>query len=116
MPASSSSEIPLTQCTAWDEPEPVDGARHPAALGGPADHDQLDVALGAQLGHRLEQRDEALHGDVARGRDHDPARDAGAIGSGPEHGVVHAHRHDGHAGRVDAHLRGDVASWRTPTP
>ena len=112
MPASSSSEIPLTQCTARDEPEPVDGARHPPALGGPADHDQLDLALGAQLGQRLEQRDEALHGDVARGRHHDPPRDPGPVGPGPEDGVVDAHGHDGHAGQVDPHLGGDVALGR----
>ena len=41
---------------------------------GPSDHRQLDVALGAQLGHGLEQGHQALHRDVAARGDHDPAR------------------------------------------
>ena len=40
--------------------------RPPSA--GAADDDQLDVALGAELGHRLEQRHQPLHGDVAATR------------------------------------------------
>ena len=54
------------------EAEPLDGPVDPAARPRFAHDHQLDVALGAELGHRLEQRDQPLHGDVARGRDHEP--------------------------------------------
>ena len=42
-------------------------ATRPSGAGIADDH-QLDVPLGAQLGHRLEQRDQSLHGDVATTR------------------------------------------------
>ena len=83
-------------------------ARHPAALVGTADHHELHVALGAQLRQRLEQRHETLHRDVARGGHHDPPGHAGPVGPGPEHGVIDAHGHDRHPGRVHPHLRRDV--------
>ena len=49
------------------EAEPLDGGVAGAARLALADDDEVDVvALGAQLGHRLEQELEALHGDVGR--------------------------------------------------
>ncbi len=90
------------------QPESPDGAVDASALVGPADHRQLDVALGAQLGHRLEQRHEALHGDVAARGDHDPPRRRRHVVDGPVDGVVHPDRDHRHTLRRDVHLGRDV--------
>ena len=62
-----------------------------------ADDDDLDRALGAQLGHRLEQVREALHRDVARCRAQDAAGHALHVGHRLEHVGVDADRHHVHA-------------------
>ena len=88
--------------------EAGDGLVDPATFVGTADDGQLDVALGAQLGHRLEQRHQALHRDVAARRDHDAPRHRGDVVEGAEHRVVDPDRHHRHPLRRHAHLRGDV--------
>ncbi len=71
------------------------------------DQQQLHVALGAELGERLEQGGDALHRRVRAGHRHDAAGHAW-LGRRPEH-VVDAERHDPDAGPVDAEVGDDVA-------
>ena len=73
-----------------------------------ADHGQRDVALGAQLGHRLEQVRQALEGDVGgRGGDQ-PVRDALHLRQRLEQLRVDADGHEAHAVAADAHVGVDV--------
>ena len=73
-----------------------------------ADDRQRDVALGAQLGQRLEQVGEALQGDVGRRGGDQPAGHARDVGQRPEQLGVDADGHEAHAVEVDAHVGVDV--------
>ncbi len=94
------------------EAEPLDDAREPAAFLRLADHDQLAVALGAQLGQRLEQRDQALERHVRAGGHHDATGHPRYFGVRPEMGVVDADRHDVQFVLDTVHLADDVAGRR----
>ena len=84
------------------EAEPLDGGvARPARLALADDHEVDVVALGAQLGHRLEQVLEALHGDVGRGGGDEAAGHDRDLGQRLEEVEVDADGHDGHAVGVD---------------
>jgi hypothetical protein len=88
----------------------VDQLLGATALLGLGDEQQLEVALGAQLGERLEQRRDALHRRIGAGHRHDPAGHAG-LGRRHER-VVDAEQDDLHPRRVDTEVLGDVALRR----
>ena len=67
-----------------------------------------DVALGAQLGHRLEQVRQALEGDVGRRGGDQPAGLARDVGQRLEQLGVDADGHEAHAVEADAHVGVDV--------
>ena len=73
-----------------------------------ADDGQRDVALGAQLGHCLEQVGEALQGDVGRRGGDQSARCTGDARLRYEQLGIDAHRHETHAVEADAHVGVDV--------
>ena len=65
------------------ETEALDRALRGAVLAGGSDDDEVAlVPLGAHLGEGLEEGDEPLQGDVARGGGEDPPRDTGDLGDG----------------------------------
>ena len=70
------------------------------------------VALGAELGHRLEQGDQSLHRHVRRRGHHDAAGHRAHLLAGAEHRVVDPHGDDGHPAGVHPHLGGDVGLGR----
>ena len=72
------------------------------------DDGERDVALGAQLGHRLEQVRQALERNVGRRCGDESARDAGNVWQWLEQVGVYAHRHETHAIEADAHVGVDV--------
>ena len=73
-----------------------------------ADDRQRDVALGAQLRHRLEQVGEPLQGDVGRGGGDQPARHAGDAGERSVEVGVDADGHQPHPVVAHAHVGVDV--------
>ena len=84
------------------------GAAAPPGLG-PADDDELDVALGAQLRDRLEQRHEPLERHVGAGGRDDPAGHARASSAGRKTSVLDADRDDRACARPgDAEVADDV--------
>ena len=84
------------------EAEPLDGGVAGAARLALADDHEVDVvALGAELGDRLEQELEALHGDVGRGRGDEAAGDDLDLGQRLEQVDVDADGDHGHAVGVD---------------
>lgn len=89
--------------------QPVQRGGRRAAGPGRAHHGQPHVALGAQLGQRLQQVHQALERDVGAGGDHDARRvPAGAPRRWPEDVRVDAHRDDVDPLRRDAQVPGDV--------
>ena len=78
----------------------------------PADDGQFDGTFAAEFGDGLQEGHQTLHGDVTRGRDHDPPRCRRDVVPRAEDGVIHADRHDGHALGTHQHLRGDVPPGR----
>ena len=69
---------------------------------------QRHVALGAQLGHRLEQVRQALQGDVGRCGGDQPAGLASDVRQRREQLGIDTDRHEAHAVEADAHVGVDV--------
>ena len=91
------------------EAEALDGLVAGAAGLAAADHHEVDVvALGAELGDRLEQELQALHGDVGRRGGDEAAGDGLHLGQRLEQLDVDADGHDGHALGVDLVVGDDV--------
>src|ERR671917_375816 len=108
---TTSAVSPSAPTTSGSAPTQVaDGLVGLAARLALADDDQVGVvALGAQLGERLEQVAEALHRHVRAGGGDEPARDRGDMGKRAEQVDVDADRDDRHPVRVDLVVAGDVA-------
>ena len=87
------------------ESEPLDGlGRLPTRLWL-ADDRERDVALGAELGHRLQQVGQALQGDIGAGGRDEPAGRALDLGMRPEEVGVDADGHEPHAIRLNPKSR-----------
>ena len=107
--ASSVSLIPLTNRTLSPRASSADEPFGRPAGGGLADHGQLGVAFRGQLGHRPQQRRDALHGGVGAGHGHDPAGHARRR-PGVEQAGVHPERDHVHAGAGHPEVAADVVA------
>jgi len=87
--------------------QPLNRGGSQAALAGLADDDELDVALGAQLGDGFEERDETFERYVGAGCRDDPAFDAGRGGRDEDLGVD-TDRYDGQPLGGHPEVAGDV--------
>ena len=90
------------------QPELLDQVERLARLGAPDDGERDVVAVGPQLGDRLDQVGEALERDVGRGGRDQPARHARDAWHRLEQVGVDTDRHEPHALERDAHVGVDV--------
>ena len=102
------SGTPVTKETASSRPSWRMASRWSRRRLALADHHEVGRAARCGAWPGLEQEGQALHGDVGAGGGDETARHRGHGEQGTEQVEVHAHRHDGHLGGIDAVVDRDV--------